>query len=96
MLIWQRNRPGKRARRQSGATMSQVMDAIQRVSILAAEISNAGARQGVGVGQVGAAVNQMDETTQRNAALVEESAAAAESLRQQAANLVDRVAPFRL
>ncbi|MBB5448343.1 methyl-accepting chemotaxis protein [Paraburkholderia sp. WSM4177] len=79
----------------AGATMSQVVDAIQRLSILVVEISNAGAQQSVGMGQVGEAVNRMDETTQQNAALVEESAAAAESLRQQAANLVDCVAQFR-
>jgi methyl-accepting chemotaxis protein len=48
------------------------------------------------VEQVGEAVGQMDQTTQQNAALVEQSAAAAESLRQQAARLVDSVAQFRL
>ncbi|MGF6543992.1 hypothetical protein [Paraburkholderia youngii] len=71
------------------------MEAIQRVSILVAEISNAGAQQSVGVAQVGETVNQMDETTQQNVARVDERASAAESLRQQAANLVDCVAQFR-
>ncbi|HEX7936590.1 MAG TPA: methyl-accepting chemotaxis protein [Paraburkholderia sp.] len=81
---------------EAGATMTQVVGAIERLSILVAEISNASAEQSTGVGQVGEAVNQMDQTTQQNAALVEESAAAAESLRQQAANLVECVAQFRL
>ncbi|WP_176123560.1 hypothetical protein [Paraburkholderia youngii] len=59
------------------------------MSILVSEISNAGAQQSVGVGQVGETVCQMDETTQQNVARVDERASAAESLRQQAANLVD-------
>ncbi|MEX3894445.1 hypothetical protein FSB08_32580 [Paraburkholderia sp. JPY432] len=71
------------------------METIQRVSILVAEISNAGAQQSVGVGQVGETVSQMDETTQQNVARVDERASAAESLRQQAANLVDCVAQIR-
>jgi methyl-accepting chemotaxis protein len=60
------------------------------------EISSASQEQSAGVAQVGQAVTQMDQTTQRNAALVEQSAAAAESLRQEAQQLVDVVAAFRL
>ncbi|HKR43972.1 MAG TPA: methyl-accepting chemotaxis protein [Paraburkholderia sp.] len=81
---------------EAGATMTQIVAAIQRLSVLVAEISNASAEQSTGVGQVGEAVTQMDQTTQQNAALVEESAAAAESLKHQAAYLVDCVAQFRL
>lgn len=80
---------------EAGATMSQIVGAIQRVAVIVSEISRASAEQSTGVDQVGEAVGQMDQTTQQNAALVEESAAAAESLKQQAARLVDSVAQFR-
>ncbi|RYE43286.1 MAG: methyl-accepting chemotaxis protein, partial [Hyphomicrobiales bacterium] len=59
------------------------------------EISAASSEQSAGVGQVGEAITQMDQTTQQNAALVEESAAAASSLKAQAGQLVDAVAVFR-
>jgi methyl-accepting chemotaxis protein-1 (serine sensor receptor) len=81
---------------EAGATMMQIVGAIQRVTVIVSEISRASAEQSGGVEQVGAAVGQMDQTTQQNAALVEQSAAAAESLRQQAARLVDSVAQFQL
>ncbi|CAG4917385.1 methyl-accepting chemotaxis protein [Paraburkholderia saeva] len=81
---------------EAGATMTQIVSAIQRVTIIVGEISSASVEQSIGVDQVGEAVGQMDQTTQQNAALVEESAAAAESLRQQAVQLVDSVARFRL
>jgi len=60
------------------------------------EVNNASAEQSAGVGQVGQAIGAMDQTTQQNAALVEESAAAAESLRAQAQQLVQTVAVFRV
>jgi methyl-accepting chemotaxis protein len=69
---------------------------IRRVSDFVAEITAASAEQSHGVQQVGAAVAKMDRATQQNAALVEESAAAAESLRGQARQLVDVVAVFKL
>ncbi|RZL10955.1 MAG: methyl-accepting chemotaxis protein, partial [Rubrivivax sp.] len=69
---------------QAGATMRQVVEAIQQVSTLMADISAASTEQSAGVAQVGQAVTQMDDATQQNAALVEESAAAAESLKGQA------------
>ncbi len=81
---------------QAGATMTRIVEAIHRVTIIVGEISRASAEQSVGVEQVVAAVGQMDQTTQQNAALVEESAAAAESLKQQATWLVDSVTRFRL
>ena len=81
---------------EAGTTMTEIVGAIQRVTTIVGEISTASAEQSTGVGQVGEAVGQMDQTTQRNAALVEESAAAAESLKLQARRLVDSVAQFRL
>jgi methyl-accepting chemotaxis protein-1 (serine sensor receptor) len=80
----------------AGTTMNEVVGSIRRVTTLVGEISNASNEQSAGVSQVGEAVGQMDHVTQQNAALVEESAAAAESLRQQAMRLVDAVAVFRL
>lgn len=81
---------------QAGATMRDVVDAVGRVTHIMGEISAASSEQSTGVAQVGEAVAQMDQATQRNAALVEESAAAAESLRLQAGQLVAAVAIFRL
>jgi len=81
---------------EAGTTMERIVDAIRQVTIIVSEISSASAEQSTGVSQVGEAVGQMDRATQQNAALVEESAAAAESLRDQAARLVDAVAQFRL
>jgi methyl-accepting chemotaxis protein len=80
----------------AGTTMGQVVTAIQRVTDIMGEISNASLEQSAGVAQVVTAVSEMDRTTQQNAALVEESAAAAESLRMQAMQLVDAVAVFKL
>ncbi|KLU20697.1 chemotaxis protein [Caballeronia mineralivorans PML1(12)] len=81
---------------EAGTTMTHIVGAIQRVTIIVGEISRASAEQSAGVELVGKAVGQMDRTTQQNAALVEESAAAAESLKQQAAQLVNSVAQFQL
>jgi methyl-accepting chemotaxis protein len=81
---------------QAGATMSEVVTAIKRVTDIMGEISAASTEQSAGVAQVGEAVTQMDQATQQNAALVEESAAAAESLKVQAQQLVQAVAVFKL
>lgn len=80
----------------AGETMRDVVEAIGRVSGIVAEISVASREQSTGVGQVGDAVSQMDQVTQQNAALVEESAAAAESLKDQAGRLVTAVSAFSL
>ncbi|MGC3987252.1 MAG: methyl-accepting chemotaxis protein [Pseudorhodoferax sp.] len=80
----------------AGATMQQVVAAIQRVTDLMGEISAASQQQSSGVAQIGEAVTQMDHATQQNAALVEQSAAAASSLKSQAHDLVQAVAVFRL
>jgi len=81
---------------QAGQTMEEVVRAIQRVSDVVGEISAASLEQNSGVSQIGQAVNQLDQTTQQNAALVEESAAAAQSLDQQARDLVAAVSVFKL
>jgi len=81
---------------QAGQTMDEIVSAIRRVTEIVGEITSASAVQSSGVDAVGRAVSQMDQATQQNAALVEESAAAAESLRQQAQELVRAVAAFRL
>ena len=80
---------------QAGATMTEVVAAIRRVTDIMGEISAASTEQSTGVAQVGEAVTQMDQATQQNAALVEQSAAAAKSLKQQAQRLVEAVAVFK-
>ena len=80
----------------AGATMTEVVASIRRVSDLVGEISSASNEQSSGVAQVGEAITQMDQATQQNAALVEQMAAAAGSLKVQAGELVDTVAVFRL
>ncbi|MGE0097643.1 MAG: methyl-accepting chemotaxis protein [Hydrogenophaga sp.] len=81
---------------EAGSRMTEIVAAIQRVTDIMGEISAASTEQSDGVAQVGHAVTQMDQATQQNAALVEESAAAAASLRSQAERLVQAVAVFRL
>ena len=80
----------------AGATMTEVVTAIRRVTDIMGEISAASSEQSAGVGQVGEAVMQMDQATQQNAALVEEMAAAASALNAQAGELVNAVAVFKL
>ena len=81
---------------QAGATMTEVVSSIRRVTDIMGEISAASTEQSQGVSQVGEAVTQMDQVTQQNAALVEEMAAAASSLKSQAGELVQTVALFKL
>ncbi|WP_458232889.1 methyl-accepting chemotaxis protein [Roseateles sp. P5_E8] len=80
----------------AGKTMGEIVGSIKRVSDIVGEISSATTEQSSGIHQVGEAVGQMDRVTQQNAALVEESAAAAESLQTQAQRLVQAVAVFKL
>jgi len=80
----------------AGRTMTGIVEQFQRVTQLIGEISTASAEQSQGIGQVGDAVAQLDQVTQHNAALVEESAAAAESLKQQAERMMQIVSAFRL
>jgi methyl-accepting chemotaxis protein len=81
---------------QAGATMQDVVNSIKRVTDIVGDISAASTEQSQGVAQIGEAVQQMDQVTQQNAALVEEMAAAANSLKTQARELVDAVAVFKL
>jgi methyl-accepting chemotaxis protein len=80
----------------AGKTMAETVESIQRVTDIVGEISTASAGQSGGVAQVGEAVTLMDRTTRQNAALVEESAAAADSLSRQAEERVQAVGVFRL
>ena len=80
----------------AGSTMTEVVHAIRRVTALMGEISSASHEQASGVAQVGEAVKHMDLVTQKNAALVEQIAAAASSLQTQSEDLVQTVAVFQL
>ncbi|HVR49090.1 MAG TPA: methyl-accepting chemotaxis protein [Pseudorhodoferax sp.] len=80
----------------AGSTMADIVSQVKRVADLIGEISAATSEQSSGIGQVGEAVTQLDQVTQQNAALVEESAAAADSLNQQASRLVQAVSVFKL
>ena len=80
---------------EAGTTMDEVVSSIKRVHDIMSEITAASQEQSDGIEQVNQAVSQMDTVTQQNAALVEEAAAAAESLQDQAANLVKVVSVFR-
>ncbi|AWH17534.1 methyl-accepting chemotaxis protein [Stenotrophomonas sp. ZAC14D2_NAIMI4_7] len=81
---------------QAGATMGEIVASVQRVTDIMAEISAASQEQSAGIEQVNQTVVQMDETTQQNAALVEEATAAARAMEDQAAQLGEAVARFRL
>ncbi|WP_373369736.1 methyl-accepting chemotaxis protein [Laribacter hongkongensis] len=81
---------------EAGRTMSEIVAAVQRVSGIVSEISAASSEQSTGIEQVNISVSQMDEMTQKNATLVEEAAAAAEAMREQAVSLAQAVAQFNL
>ncbi|MCX2860822.1 methyl-accepting chemotaxis protein [Paucibacter sp. PLA-PC-4] len=80
----------------AGQTMQDIVNSVQRVADIVGEISSASVEQSAGIAQVGEAVTQLDRATQQNAALVEESAAASESLKHQAVRLLESVASFKL
>ncbi|MGE8638688.1 MAG: methyl-accepting chemotaxis protein [Achromobacter sp.] len=80
----------------AGATMREIVDSVQRVTRLMGEISAASEEQASGIDQVNRAVSQMDSVTQQNAALVEEAAAAAGALEEQARQLAGAVSVFKL
>jgi methyl-accepting chemotaxis protein-1 (serine sensor receptor) len=86
---------GSRLVAQAGDTMREVVTSVQRVTDIMAEITAASAEQTAGIEQVSVAVVQMDQVTQQNAALVEEAAAAAEAMLDQAASLAQAVSVFR-
>ncbi|WP_304622802.1 methyl-accepting chemotaxis protein [Roseateles cellulosilyticus] len=87
---------GTRRVDEAGSSMTDIVTQVQGVNQLIAEIAIATAEQSKGISQVGDAVNQLDQVTQQNAALVEESAAAADSLKHQAAALAEAVRVFKL
>lgn len=81
---------------QAGSTMDEIMASIHEVSSLMTEISSASGEQSSGIEHIRVAVNQMDDVTQQNAALVEQAAAAAASLEEQASTLTQTVGTFRV
>ena len=87
---------GSRLVGDAGKSMQDIVIQVKRVNDLIAEISSASVEQSQGISQVGEAVTQLDQVTQQNAALVEESAAAADSLKHQAASLAEVVSVFKL
>ena len=87
---------GSRLVNEAGATMQEVVKSVKRVSDIIGEIATATTEQSAGISQVNTAVTELDRVTQQNAALVEESAAASESLRQQAERLAATVSVFQI
>lgn len=87
---------GSRLVSEAGKVMSDVVSQVQGVSAMMTEIAEASLEQSAGIDQIGDAVQSLDQMTQQNAALVEESAAAAESLKQQAAELTKLASAFKV
>jgi len=87
---------GSKLVEQAGATMTEVVASVRRVTDIVGEISSASQEQSDGIEQVNRAIAQMDESTQQNAALVEQAAAAAQSLQDQAHTLTEVVSIFKL
>jgi len=87
---------GERQVQSAGATMRELLTSVSRVTQIMRDISSASDEQSSGIGQINQAVAQMDAVTRQNAALVEEAATAAESLREQACRLSEAVAVFQL
>ena len=87
---------GTRLVDQAGATMDEVVDSVKRVTDIMGEMMVASVEQTSGIEQINQAINQMDQVTQQNAALVEQAAAAAQSLQDQASNLSLVVGIFKL
>ncbi len=81
---------------EAGATMQEIVEAVSRVTAIMKDIASASDEQSRGIDQIGQAVSEMDRVTQQNAALVEESAAAAASLEEQAGFLQQAVAVFQI
>jgi methyl-accepting chemotaxis protein len=80
----------------AGKTMSEVVANATQINSLLAEIATAAREQALGVSEVGRSIQELDKTTQQNAALVEETTAAASSLRQEANTLQDEIANFKV
>ena len=87
---------GSKLVNQAGTTMGEIVDSVRRVTDIMSEIAAAGREQETGIQQINQAISEMDTVTQRNAALVEEAAAAAASLQDQAGGLAQVVGVFKL
>ncbi|WP_432240907.1 methyl-accepting chemotaxis protein [Herbaspirillum robiniae] len=87
---------GTRLVAQAGATMTDIVSSVQRVTDIVEEISHASQEQSAGIAEVNTAIASIDETTSQNAALVEQAAAAAQSLTHQAGQLTEVVGTFKL
>jgi methyl-accepting chemotaxis protein len=87
---------GSRLVNSAGKTIQGVVDQVRRVTELVTHIADASSEQASGIGQINQSVTSLDHMTQQNAALVEQSTASAESLRQQAERLVDVIGVFKL
>jgi methyl-accepting chemotaxis protein len=87
---------GAKLVQQAGSTMNDVVASVRRVTDIMGEITSASSEQSIGIDQVNTAITQMDEVTQQNAALVEQSAAAAASMQDQAARLAEVALSFKL
>jgi len=87
---------GSRLVNEAGSTMGEIVESVKRVTDIMAEIMAASQEQSAGIDQINQAIAQMDQVTQQNAALVEEAAAAAESMQDQAGNLSKVVSVFKL
>ncbi|MCE1190929.1 MAG: methyl-accepting chemotaxis protein [Acidovorax sp.] len=87
---------GSRLVSQAGETMHEIVSSVRRVSDIIAEITASSAEQSENIGQISQSVSQLDQMTQQNAALVEQSTAASESLREQAVHLKSAVSQFKL
>jgi methyl-accepting chemotaxis protein len=87
---------GSKLVEEAGTTMTEVVNSVRRVTDIVAEITSASQEQSEGIEQINLAITQMDEVTQQNAALVEQAAAAAQSLQEQAEKLTDTVSVFKL
>ncbi|MES2103200.1 MAG: methyl-accepting chemotaxis protein [Pseudomonadota bacterium] len=87
---------GNRLVAEAGTTMQEIVSSVQRVTDIISEITAASTEQSVGIEEVNIAIGQMDQVTQQNAALVEEAAAAAESMQNQAASLAQVVSVFKV
>ncbi|MRW86487.1 HAMP domain-containing protein [Pseudoduganella sp. FT26W] len=87
---------GSKLVQQAGSTMEDVVNSVRRVTDIMGEITSASSEQSIGIDQVNTAITQMDQVTQQNAALVEQAAAAAASMQEQATRLADVAASFKL
>ncbi|MFC7518620.1 methyl-accepting chemotaxis protein [Herbaspirillum sp. GCM10030257] len=87
---------GSKLVNEAGSTMTEIVDSVKRVTDIMAEITAASQEQTAGIEQINLAINQMDEVTQQNAALVEEAAAAAAAMQEQAGKLSEVVSVFKI